>query len=557
MKRLWPVGVRRAGLGLLLWPALAQAEIPPDAGQLLERSREPVTVQPLQAPSIEMPQEAAPPPPDTARIPVQRFVIRGATVFTEATLQRLVADAGGHELTLAELRALAGRITRFYQARGYLLARAYLPPQEIREGVVEVAVLEGNLEQVASEDSAGLAPGLRQRLNALLTPGMPLQKKTLERVVLLNDALPGIAANARLRAGEQSGGTVVTVETRTDARWAGELSVDNHGDRYTGRSQAGLRLAWNNPTGRGDQLGLRLQSAGEGRAYGHLGYDFALHGPWRANASGSSTRYELGEEFRSLDADGRAHTVSLEVRYPVILRAALRVDAFAATDYLQMVDRIGITDAKRDKSLVDGRFGLALQAADRWRGQSALSLQLTSGHLDIHDRDEQRFDAVSVGSAGGFSKITVAGERRQQLPQAFQLRGTVSLQWAADNLTSAQKLAIAGADGVRAYPAGEAQGDEGQLVSLELWRALPPGPRWQSRAILFADYGRVRFNHRMWTGFAGNTTRELAATGIGFEWTGPHGLGLSAWQAWPLTDAQVTAESDSNHRFWISGRIGF
>lgn len=557
MKRWWPGVVRCTGVGLLLWPWPALAESPPDAGQLLERSREPVTVLPLQAPRIELPRAEAPALPATAGIPVRQFRIRGATAFSEAALQAVVADAVNHSLTLAELQALTARITRFYQARGYLLARAYLPPQEIREGVVEIAVQEGFLEQVVSEDSAGLAPGLREDLNAALMPGAPLERGALERAVLLNDTLPGIAATARLRAGEQPGGTVVTLETRTEARWMAELSADNHGDRYTGRNQSGLRLEWNNPSGHGDQLGLRLQGAGEGRLYGRLGYDFALHGPWRATASASSTRYELGEEFRNLKADGRAETASLEVRYPLVLRATLRLQAVAATDYLQMVDRIGITGTERNKSLLDGRLGLALQAADRWRGQSALSLQLSSGQLDIHDRDEQRFDAASVGSEGGFSKLTLSGERWQQLPGGFQLRGSASLQWALDNLTSAQKLAIGGPAGVRAYPAGEAQGDEGRLASLELHRALPLAPRWRPTAILFADYGRVRFNHRTWSGFAGDTTRELAAAGVGLDWRGPRGLGFSAWQAWPLTDTQVTAESDDNHRLWLSGRIGF
>lgn len=552
-----PAHFCRAGLCLLLWPLQAAAEAPPDAGLLLERSREGLTIQPLEKPRIELPRQELLGPQAAAVIPVRKLLIRGARIFPENTLHGVVAEAEGRSLTLGELQALAARITRYYNERGYLLARAYLPPQEIREGVVEIAVQEGHLERIVSEDSAGLAQGLRQRLNAGLATGKPLRKHALDRAILLNAAVPGIAATARLRAGEQAGGTVVILETRPEARWAGEVSADNHGDRYTGRTQGGLRLEWNNPSGHGDQAALRLQSAGEGRVYGRLGYYFALHGPWRATASASITRYELGEEFRGLEADGRAETATVELRYPVVLQPALRLDAFVATDYMRMVDRIGITGTERDKSLVDGRLGIAVQAADRWRGQSALSLQLTSGRLDIHDRDEQRFDAVSVGSEGGFSKISLTGERWQQLPYGFQVRGTAGLQWALNNLTSAQKLAIGGPDGVRAYPTGEAQGDDAQLVSLELRRAVSLVPRWQPVAVAFADYGRVRFNHETWTGFAGHTTRELAAAGIGVDWRGPWGLGLTAWQAWPLTDEQVAAESDHNHRFWIAGRIGF
>ncbi|MDF2446788.1 MAG: Polypeptide-transport-associated domain protein ShlB-type [Moraxellaceae bacterium] len=550
---------RRHLLGglLLISPVLAQAQTPPDAGQLLERSLEPLTVQPLQAPRIETPAAAPATTAPVASFPVQRLRITGATVFSEEALHALIRSAEGRMLSFVELQALTARITHHYRDAGYLLARAYLPPQEISGGVVEIAVLEGRLEKVVAEDSAGLSRSLRRRLHRTLPVGQPLRRQALERSVLLHDALPGIAAAARLRAGDEAGGTVVVVDTRQEKTLAGEATVDNYGDRYTGELQGGVRLEWNNPSGRGDQLALRAQSAGEGRVYGRLGYDFSLYGPWRATVATSSTRYELGEEFKSLEADGWARTASLELRYPLVLAPALRLSVVMGADHMQLVDRIGITGTERDKDLTAGRLGLTLQASDRFRGQSALSVQATSGRVDIHDAAEQAFDAVSVGSEGGFSKFNVSGERLQSLPGGFQLRGTTSLQWALNNLSSSQKLPIGGPNGVRAYPAGEAQGDDGQLVSLELRRALPVAPRWQPTAVVFADYGHVDFNHDTWTGFAGETERELSGAGVGLEWNGPWGLGLTAYQAWPLKNEPVTAESDSNHLYWVSGRVSF
>ncbi|MDF3031365.1 MAG: surface antigen variable number repeat family protein, partial [Moraxellaceae bacterium] len=484
-----------AGGLLLLHPLWGAAETPPDAGQLQERSREPVTVQPLAPPRIEAPAPAASAADATAgpAIVVQRLSVTGATIIPTATLEALVADAVGQRLGFAELHALAARLTRHYQAQGYLLARAYLPPQEIRDGVVEIAVLEGRLENVRSEDSARLPESLRTRLSAGLATGRPVQRADLERAVLLHDTLPGIAASARLRPGAQPGGTEIVLQTQRDNAVSGEATLDNHGDRYTGDLQGGLRLEWNNPTHSGDQLALRLQGTGAGRLYGRTAYDFSLYGPWRATIAASSTRYELGEEFRNLEADGWARTGSLELRYPLVLTPGLRVALLVGGDHMRLVDRIGIAGSERNKDLTQGRLGLALQGADRWRGQSALSLQASSGRVDIHDPAEQAFDAISVGSEGGFSKVNLQGERWQQLPGGFQLRGSASLQRALNNLASAQKLAIGGPNGVRAYPTGEAQGDDGQLVSLELRRALPIVSRWQPTAIAFADYGRVHF----------------------------------------------------------------
>ena len=54
----------------------------------------------------------------------------------------LVADAEGRSLTLSRIEGLAKRITDYYHAHGYPLARAVIPPQTIEDGVVEIRVNE-------------------------------------------------------------------------------------------------------------------------------------------------------------------------------------------------------------------------------------------------------------------------------------------------------------------------------------------------------------------------------------------------------------------------------
>lgn len=552
-------GFKRSALaGLLaLLPVAGLAQLPPDAGQLQRREQEPLRVQPLPAPAIELP---APPPPAAAdaaaQVLVSRLRITGATLFPVERLHALVADAEGRRLSLPELQALAARITRFYDDHAYPLARAYLPPQEVQAGVVEIAVAEGRLEQVDSEDRAGLSPRLRARLNAGLLPGRPLRRDALERAVLLHDALPGVRAGARLRAGELPGTTRLVIETGMDDVVSGAATVDNHGDRYTGRTQAGLRLDWNNPGGRGDQLSLRGQGSGDGRLYGRVAYDAPLAGPWRATLAASRTQYELGKEFRSLEADGRAGSLSLDVRYPLVLAHDLRVDAGIGADAMRLVDRVGVAASGRDKDLQQARLMLSVQAADRWQGQSALSLQLATGRVDLRAAGEAALDATTQGSEGGFSRLNLAAERWQALG-AWRLRGSASLQRALQNLVSAEKLSIGGVEGVRAYPAGEALGDTGALLSLELRRPWFPRPPWVVSPLAFADYGRVRFNHSLWPGFTGDSTRELAGAGIGLEAGGRGGLELSTALAWPLTDTAFASEPDRGHMAWVSARLVF
>ncbi|WP_306823233.1 POTRA domain-containing protein, partial [Janthinobacterium sp. UMAB-60] len=67
---------------------------------------------------------------------VQRLQVTAPPVFAESELLAATGFVPGSELTLGELRAMASKIASYYQQRGYFLAQAYLPAQDIHDGVV-------------------------------------------------------------------------------------------------------------------------------------------------------------------------------------------------------------------------------------------------------------------------------------------------------------------------------------------------------------------------------------------------------------------------------------
>ena len=105
--------------------------------------------------------------------------ITGAQTQSTERLQALLADAVGKDLDLAGLQALAERITVHYRAQGYAVARAWLPAQEVRDGEVEIAVVEGRLDRLAVNVTGGLPAGeVRARLRHL-REGEPLMTRAL------------------------------------------------------------------------------------------------------------------------------------------------------------------------------------------------------------------------------------------------------------------------------------------------------------------------------------------------------------------------------------------
>ena len=65
-----------------------------------------------------------------------------------STLLALSARPAGPGTHLSQLHAAAARIGDFYQEKGYVLARAFLPAQEIQDGTVRIEVLEGRYGRI-------------------------------------------------------------------------------------------------------------------------------------------------------------------------------------------------------------------------------------------------------------------------------------------------------------------------------------------------------------------------------------------------------------------------
>jgi hemolysin activation/secretion protein len=113
-------------------------------------------------------------------------------------------------------------------------------------------------------------------------------------------------------------------------------------------------------------------------------------------------------------------------------------------------------------------------------------------------------------------------------------------------------MELGGAYGVRAYPEGEAYGDQGYIATLEArlmlshWAPSFPG---QLQLIGFVDVGEVEYAHDPW--FTGSNHAGRSGIGAGLTWAGPHDFIVKASYATKLGDAKVTSGPDSSGRAWF------
>lgn len=169
----------------------ALAAVAPDAGQTQQSlDQKPLQLPERQSIDINLPDSPGDQVQSTGpSLQVTGFVLEGNSAIPNEQLLPLLDDLNNRTLTLGDLQGAANSITRIYRERGYPLARAYLPAQEIDGGMVRIAVLEGHYGQVQINDQAGLGGSALAPL-AVLQAGDAVQARPLERSLLLLQDTP-------------------------------------------------------------------------------------------------------------------------------------------------------------------------------------------------------------------------------------------------------------------------------------------------------------------------------------------------------------------------------
>lgn len=532
----------------------AHAQLPTSAGALLQQIPPPPARE-RPTPDIRIERPGAPGDAASAatRIRVRVLHISGQASFTEAQLLAASGFVGGGELSLAELRAIAARITAFYNARGYFLAQAYLPAQDIANETVTIAVVEGHYGKIDVRNHSRLKPGVADAILTGINSGGIVANTPLERRLLLLSDLPGIVVRSTLAPGATVGTSDLIVDIRPGRAVTGSIEADNAGSRYTGPYRLGGSINLNDPTGHGDVLSLRVLASNSGLAYGRAAYQIQA-GVATVGIAYAHIRYDLGREFSALDAHGTADVASVYGSYPLIRSRDTNLYVSTGADLKAFHDEVDLTGASVRRRTQVANLGLNGDHRDGFGGGgwSSYSLGVSLGNLNIRTPLDRAADAATARSDGGYAKLQFSAARLQSVAGPFTLYGAVRGQVATDNLDISEKMELGGAYGVRAYPEGEAYGDEGYLATIEARFLLPTSPAampGQFQLIGFVDTGAVRLAHDPW--FAGDNHEYRSGYGAAISWTLPDSLIVKATYARKLGPQDATAAPDRSGRFWF------
>jgi len=505
----------------------------PDAGQVLEQTRQPLRLPPPAEPVLPQPPEPKPALPalPQLKVKVQQFTFTGNTLYSEAQLQSLVEEFIGKELDFEGLNEAATKVRAFYRARGYFLAQAYLPQQAIHSGRVEIGILEGRIGQLELDRRSGtriadsLLVGI---LGTHLKQGEIITETGLERPLLIINDLPGAQVTSEIRPSTTLGAADLRVNvSQAGGPFNGFVDADNHGNRFTGEYRAGANLNWNTPLGYGDQASFRGFASDEGMWYARFAYLIPV---WyygtRVGVSWSKFEYRLAKDFANLNATGEGEVKSIYAFHPIVRTRNSNFIAQLSYEDKRLVDviRNPPPGSLEERDISDYKLGVVGDFRDGLfgGGLNAYAFTFTHGELGIEPPSVLQADQTTGHHTnGGFSKYNVDARRLQRVTDNASLLLSASGQRATKNLASAEKFSLGGPNGVRAFPVGEATADIGLIVTVE-GRYIVPNFKifgGDFTVLGFYDHGWARINE---TPVFGDTENNRSLGG--------YGLGLSAGQ---------------------------
>lgn len=540
-KRLASGIVALAAAGTLVSPAFAQQVTLPSAaeGGRLERDREqppaPVSREGA-APAAPVGGEVkAPEGAENVYFTLTAIEIEGMGQYSAEELLRPYDGWRGERISLAQVYEVASAILQRYRQDGFGLVMVYLPPQQIAEGRVRIAVVEGVVRRVTFEDmpESELLAGLRARITAM----KPLHMPTLEEELLLLNDLPGITAQATLEPDEENGEPgVMNLRVKGQKKALDAVvAADNSGSRYLGPWQGQAQLRGNGivtPFGRTALSFLSSIPMKELRYFG-VQHTEPLSMRTSVSLAVSRSHSEPGFRLKPQEVENESESATLSARYVWIRSRAKNLAVNAQFDVRNLdTDLLG-TEIYRDR-IRALRFTATYDALDDWRGLNLVSATLSQGLDALGARNAGSQNISRAEGRSDFTTLQLTLTRLQGIDENFSLYGAATGQYSRTPLLSAEEFGYGGPYAGRAYDPSEITGDRGVNATMELrWNAVNSEAALpfavQVQPFAFYDIGKV------WNLDRGGEMLSGASAGLGARTQLGESISATATAAWPLT----------------------
>ena len=302
----------------------AWAQVPFTPERPGEDRRDRLPEVPLEQPSPILPlpppppAQKAPPLSDTLQVFVKKIKLTGNKVISNEELAQVCAPYENRTLSSEELQALRRALTVYYINKGYVNSGAVIPDQEVKEGIIEIQIVEGKLTDVELSGNDWLRDSyIEKRLRLGSEDALNLQTLQ-ERMQLLDEDRRVERLNAELKPGLKPGEGVLQVQIEEARPYEIGVSFNNRYSTSVGELRGEVYGAHYNLTGFGDVLTAHYGIT-EGTNSVGASYSF----PFTARDTRWNLYFDRGdsdiveEPFDAIDITSETETYGLSVSHPL------------------------------------------------------------------------------------------------------------------------------------------------------------------------------------------------------------------------------------------------
>lgn len=514
---------------------------------------------------VETPEEETPSLniPESEKVLVKDFIIDGQDVYPEDRLKALLADKKGKKLSFKDIQAGADRITRYFREKGYIVAKTYIPPQDVTAGVVHYRVEIGRFDRPAITNKTNIRDSAIEKQAQAVKEGEYVTRDKLERAVWLVSDMAGADARVALSKGSQPGTVKLDMTVEPYVGKHGLISADNYGSRAMGYNEYSLDYDFWNPARNGDHLMASISTTGRHMFNWGANYITPLAKDGLKLTVGYNVfSYDMGDEWAMYKGVGTSRVTSLGLDYAI--RRSRRHNLYTGIrfEHSEIKDEYRAFDAtygdKNGNALVFSLYGDDQDTA----GMTDWRVDWKLGHINnkaFHsDNLYARWMAGDPDTNGDYSKIRGRIERHQNINNRSYLLLSAYGQYAFTPLDSSEHFSLGGPYGVKAYPTSEGSGDSGYITRAEYRWLIPVEAHDQQLQLAFyAEHGGVWIDRN--GGNSGSKNhRNLQGLGVGIIWQRWQDWFIRADYAWKLGGEDPASDtSHNNGRFWIRGGFYF
>ncbi|HBG49418.1 MAG TPA: hypothetical protein DDW90_07955 [Cyanobacteria bacterium UBA9971] len=396
------------------------------------------------------------PLPDNSEKPtvfINKININSSSILSEEELSNIKTVYVNKTLSIDDINTMLIEINNLYKKKNFITAKAVLPAQTIKGGILNIELIEGKIGKVVVEGNKFTRkPYIIGKFSQ--KQGDVFNIKKLEQDIIRFNDVNDVKLKGKIKAGEAFSETDIYLKAYEPNPFHFVPTFDNTGRESIGILKSGIAIAHDSLLGYRDKLTLGTSLAhGTTAAYANYGIPVGNKGT-RLNGLFSYNHIKIIEgDFEPLNVTGDSFIYGINISQPLISNKKVKLYGDIGFNFKESTTYFDKFKTQ-DTPLRTLSTGLSADVNDKygvWHTGHSFStgVKILGGHKSFfkYEGNMYRVQRLPKGIIGLFRASTLLSPN--------------------DNLPSTEQFQIGGSSTIRGFSEGLLIGNNGYYTSAE------------------------------------------------------------------------------------------